>query len=44
FLPPYSPDFNKIEQDFAIIKKRRTYANPNTSLDDIIQSYGNYLE
>ncbi|NJR46421.1 MAG: transposase, partial [Hyellaceae cyanobacterium CSU_1_1] len=21
FLPPYSPDFNRIEQDFAIIKK-----------------------
>lgn len=26
FLPPYSPDFNRIEQDFAIIKKRRIYA------------------
>jgi len=23
FLPPYSPDFNPIEKDFAIIKRRR---------------------
>ncbi|MEO0011897.1 MAG: hypothetical protein RLZZ535_286 [Cyanobacteriota bacterium] len=41
FLPPYSPDFNSIEQDFAIIKKRRIYSTPGTSLDDIIKSYGN---
>ena len=41
FLPPYSPDFNLIEQDFANIKKRRTYALPGTTLDSIIQSYGN---
>ena len=44
FPPPYSPDFNRIEQDFAIIKKRRTYSAPGTSLDDIVKSYGNYLE
>ena len=44
FLPPYSPDFNRIEQDFAIIKKRRIYSAPDTSLDDIVKSYGNYLE
>lgn len=44
FLPPYSPDFNRIEQDFTIIKKRRIYSPPGTSLDDIIKSYGNYLE
>jgi transposase len=44
FLPPYSPDFNRIEQDFAIIKKRRIYSAPGTSLDDIVKSYGNYLE
>ena len=42
FLPPYSPDFNPIEQDFAIIKKRRAFSNNN--LDDIIKSYGNLLE
>ncbi len=44
FLPPYSPDFNRIEQDFAIINKRLIYSAPNTSLDDIVKSYGNYLE
>ncbi|MBW4532513.1 MAG: IS630 family transposase [Pleurocapsa minor HA4230-MV1] len=44
FLPPYSPDFNRIEQDFAILKKRRIYSAPGTSLDDIVKSYGNYLE
>jgi len=44
FLPPYSPDFNHIEQDFAIIKKRRIYSPLGTSLDDIVKSYGNYLE
>lgn len=43
FLPPYSPDFNPIENDFAIIKKHRQYAPPNTPLQSIIQTYGNYL-
>ena len=41
FLPPYSPDFNCIEKDFANIKKRRIYSAPGTSLDEIIKSYGN---
>ena len=41
FLPPYSPDFNCIEQDFAIIKKRRIDSAPDTSLDDIVKAYGN---
>jgi DDE superfamily endonuclease len=40
FLPPYSPDFNPIEQDFANIKKIRAYANPEKTLDEIIKSYG----
>lgn len=44
FLPPYSPDFSPVEHDFANIKKIRQYACPNTSLDSIIKSYGNYLE
>jgi len=44
FLPPYSPDLNPIEQDFATIKKRRQYAPPDTPLDDIIRAYGTYLE
>lgn len=40
FLPPYSPDYNKIEQDFAILKKQRIYSPPGTSLDDLIKVYG----
>jgi transposase len=41
FLPPYSPDFNPIEQDFATLKKRRQYAPPDMPLDEIVRSYGN---
>jgi len=41
FLLPYSPDFNRIEQDFAVIKKRRIYSTPDTSLYEIVKSYGN---
>ena len=44
FLPPYSLDFNSIEQDFATLKKRRQNAPPDTPLDDIIRTYGTYLE
>lgn len=40
FLPPYSPDYNKIEQDFAILKKQRMYAPPGTSLDELVRLYG----
>ena len=35
FLPPYSPDFNPIEQTFGVFKRRRLY-HPHLSLDDII--------
>lgn len=42
FLPPYSPDFNPIEQDFAIMKKRKIYQN--ASLDEIVKMYNSYLE
>ena len=38
FLPPYSPDFNPIEQDFANIKKIRAYSNPEKTLDEIIKA------
>ena len=38
FLPPYSPDLNDIEHDFATIKKLREY-NEHESLDDIIRMY-----
>ena len=44
FLPPYSPDFSPIENDFANIKKIRQYAPADTSIAAIITSYGNYLE
>jgi putative transposase len=40
FLPPYSPEFNKIEQDFAILKKQRIYSPPGITLDDLIEVYG----
>ncbi len=39
FLPPYSPDFNPIEKDFANIKKRRQFAPQNTPLEEIIKMY-----
>ena len=38
FLPPYSPELNPIEKDFANIKRRRQY-NAETSIDDIIKVY-----
>jgi len=44
FLPPYSPDFNPIEQVFAILKKARQNAPENTTIDHIVKSYGTFLE
>ena len=44
FLPPYSPDFNPIEKDFAIIKRRRQFLPLDTPIDDVVKSYVNYLE
>ena len=38
FLPPYSPDFNPIEQDFAALKTIREY-NENETIDEIIRMY-----
>ena len=38
FLPPYSPDVNPIEHDFAAIKTIREY-NENKTIDDIIKMY-----
>ena len=38
FLPPYSPELNPIEKDFANIKPIRQY-NAETSIDDIIKVY-----
>ncbi len=44
FLPPYSPDFNPIEEDFAIMKRRRQFLPPDTTIDEVVRSYVNYLE
>jgi len=38
FLPPYSPDFNPIEHDFAALKTRRQY-HETASLDEIVRAY-----
>ena len=38
FLPPYSPELNPIEKDFANIKRKREY-NPDMSIDEIIKVY-----
>jgi len=35
-LPPYSPDFNPIEKSFAVLKKRRRFANPPVVLDQLL--------
>ena len=37
-LPPYSPDFNPIEQSFAVLKKRRMFAQPSTSVGQLVMS------
>lgn len=44
FLPPYSPDFNPIEQDFASIKKRRQYLPTHTEIQEIVKMYNCYSE
>ncbi len=38
FLPPYSPDFNPMEHDFAALKKRREY-HETASLEEIVKAY-----
>ena len=38
FLPPYSPELNPIEKDFANIKRMRQY-NAETPIDNIIKMY-----
>jgi len=35
-LPTYSPDYNPIEQPFAILKRRRQFAPLGTSLDSLL--------
>ncbi len=38
FLPPYSPDLNPIEHDFAALKKYREY-HETASIDQIVKAY-----
>ncbi len=38
FLPPYSPDYNPIEHDFANIKRLREY-NADRTIDEVINMY-----
>ncbi|RKU09245.1 hypothetical protein C6501_15550 [Candidatus Poribacteria bacterium] len=38
FLPPYSPDYNPIEHDFANIKRLREY-KADITIDEIINMY-----
>ena len=38
FLPPYAPELNPIEKDFANIKRSHQY-NPEVSIDKIIKMY-----
>lgn len=39
FLPPYSPDFSRIEPDFANLKKIRQYAPTDIPLFETVRSY-----
>jgi transposase len=39
FLLPDSPDFNKIEHDFAALKKILAYAPEGTTLDEVVANY-----
>ena len=34
-LPPYSPDFNPIEQSFGVLKRRRQFLPLDTPLDEL---------
>ena len=38
FLPPYTPELNPIEKDFANIKRQYQY-NPEASIEQIIKLY-----
>lgn len=41
FLPPYSPDFNPIEHDFATLKRHREYREQE-SLDIFVKTYQSF--
>ena len=44
FLPPYSPDFNPIENSFGIIKRRREFLPSDTPILDIVKTSKYYRE
>ncbi|MDF0672891.1 MAG: transposase [Nitrospira sp.] len=37
-MPPYSPDLNPVEHDFAALKKHREYQE-TASIDQIVKAY-----
>ena len=39
FLPRYSSDFNSIEHNFSVMKKRSKYAPEGTSVAHIVKDY-----
>ena len=39
FLPPYSPDFNQIEHDFAALKRILAYSPEGTTLNEVVANY-----
>jgi transposase len=41
FLPPYSPDLNPIEHDFATLKRQREYREQE-SLDTLLRTYQSF--
>jgi len=43
-LPPYSPDFNPIENSFGTIKTKREFLPPDTPIINIIKTSNYYLE
>ena len=43
-LPPYSPDFNPIENSFGSLKRKREFAPPGTPIIELIKSSDSYWE
>jgi len=43
-LPPYSPDFNPIENSFGTLKTKRQFAPPDMPIIEIIKSSECYLK
>ena len=43
-LPPYSPDFNPIENSFGAIKRKREFAPHDMTVIDLVKSSNSYWE